>query len=72
MGCIHSDNRCGEFSAATCNTAQKDDFSESSMNLIALPGNEMKRPCSLETDCSLSGQDRWTGRRKRQEKFDKG
>ncbi len=55
-----------------CNTAQKDDFSESSMSLIALPVNEMKRPCSLETDCSLSGQDRWAWRRKRREKFDEG
>lgn len=48
----------------------KDVFTESRMTLMALPGNEMKRPCSLETDCSLSGPVQWTGRKKRQEKFD--
>lgn len=40
------------------------------MTAMALPWNEMKRPCSLETDRSLSGPDRWIGSKKRQEQFD--
>lgn len=39
---------------------EKTDFSESSMTLMVLHGNEMKRPCALESDCSLSGPDRRT------------